>query len=155
MASYLREIAQGVADGLDAATFASVATQPTVERRNWARVDAADMADPVVFVTPGQADTQRISRGVTQVDYQVLVYIGRRVETEADADDMLDLADEILLYVRAHSWGEQVQFPEDVTSPQTVSIAINPDDALNERNVWRAVITASYRVFQADELPEA
>jgi len=155
MASYLREIAQGVADGLGGATFASVATQPTVERRNWARVDAADMADPVVFVTPGQADTQRISRGVTQVDYQVIVYIGRRVETEDDADDMLDLADEILLYIRAHSWGEGVTFPEDVTSPQTVSISINPDDALNERNVWRAVITANYRVFQADELPEA
>jgi hypothetical protein len=27
------------------------------------------------------------------------------------------------------------------------------DDALTERNVWRAVITATYRVFESNVLP--
>jgi hypothetical protein len=40
-----------------------------------------------------------------------------------------------------------------VTSPESSSIEINPDDALNDRNVWRAVITASYRVLESDNLP--
>jgi hypothetical protein len=40
-----------------------------------------------------------------------------------------------------------------VSSPQTVGIDINPDDALTERNVWRAVITATYRVFENNVLP--
>jgi hypothetical protein len=30
----------------------------------------------------------------------------------------------------------------------TVEIDMNPDDALTERNVWRAVITATYRVHR-------
>jgi hypothetical protein len=67
---------------------------------------------------------------------------------------MLDLADEALLQVRSHDWGEAVEFPEGVTSPITVTIELNPDDALSERNAWRAVITATYRVFSADQLPE-
>jgi hypothetical protein len=35
-----------------------------------------------------------------------------------------------------------------VTSPQAITIDINPDDALQERNVWRAVITVTYRTFR-------
>ena len=65
---------------------------------------------------------------------------------------MIDLADEALLYIRAHDW-LGVNWPEGVGKPQTVSIELNPDDALNERNVWRAVIEVVYRVFEADELP--
>jgi hypothetical protein len=65
---------------------------------------------------------------------------------------MLDLASEVLLLVRAHDWSEAVNFPENVTSPQSVTIDINPDDALNERNVWRAVIQATYRVVEPDVL---
>jgi hypothetical protein len=41
-----------------------------------------------------------------------------------------------------------------VTSPQTVTIDLNPDDALSERNVWRAAIVATYRVLESDDLPE-
>ena len=151
--SYVRELAQGLADGLGNVTFGSVTTQPTVSRQNWATVDLAAMADPVIYVTPGEVQMARVGRGITQSDYGVTVFVGRHVTTEGDADDMIDLAEEVLLHIRAHDWGEVTPFPAGITSPMTVSINLNPDDALQERNVWRAVIEASYRVFEQDALP--
>jgi len=125
----------------------------TVERKNWANIDVDAMSAPKVFVIPGSADVTRISRTHMQVDYAVTVFVGRHVTTDAEVDGMLDLADSVMLQVRAHSFGSAVTWPAGVTSPQTVSIDLNPDDALAERNVWRAVITATYRVFEANVLP--
>lgn len=151
MSSTLRQIADSLAAGLQAVSWDITGT--SVERRNWANVDAEAMALPKVFVIPGNAEVSRISRDVMQVDYTVNVFVGRHVQTDAQVDGMLDLADTVMLYVRAHDWGEGVTFPAGVTSPQTVSIDLNPEDALTERNVWRAVITAMYRTFEANVLP--
>jgi hypothetical protein len=125
----------------------------TVERKNWANIDVDAMSVPRVFVVPGNADVTRISRQMMQVDYTVTVFVGRHVTTDAEVDGMLDLADSVMLQVRAHSFGSSVVWPDGVTSPQTVGIDINPEDALTERNVWRAVITATYRVFESNVLP--
>ncbi|NBW11324.1 MAG: hypothetical protein EBR82_25160 [Caulobacteraceae bacterium] len=81
------------------------------------------------------------------------MFVGRHVTTDSDVDAMLDLADSVMLHVRAHDFGSTVIWPAGVTSPQTVGIDLNPDDALTERNVWRAVITATYRVFESNVLP--
>jgi hypothetical protein len=151
MSSVLRTIADSLATGLDSVTWAIPST--TVERRNWVNIDVDAMSVPRVFVVPGNADVSRISRQVMQVDYTVTVFVGRHVTTDAEVDGMLDLADSVMLYVRAHSFGQAVTWPAGVTSPQTVSIDLNPDDALTERNVWRAVITATYRVFETNVLP--
>ena len=148
--SYLREIADSLADGLAAVAWSIAGT--TVERRNWAQVDVSDMDTPVIFVTPGSAEVQRISRTTSQTDYSATVFIGQHVQADAEVDAIIDLTDQAMLHIRAHAW--QDQFPSNVTSPQTISIELNPDDALNERNVWRAVIEVTYRVFEADELPE-
>ena len=151
MSSVLRTIADSLATGLQSVTWGIPST--TVERRNWANIDVDAMSVPRVFVVPGNADVTRISRQVMQVDYTVTVFVGRHVTTDAEVDGMLDLADSVMLYVRAHSFGSSVTWPAGVTSPQTVSIDLNPDDALTERNVWRAVITATYRVFESNVLP--
>jgi hypothetical protein len=151
MSSVLRTIADSLATGLDSVTWGIAST--TVERKNWANIDVDAMSVPRVFVVPGNADVSRISRQVMQVDYTVTVFVGRHVTTDAEVDGMLDLADSVMLYVRAHSFGQAVTWPAGVTSPQTVSIDLNPDDALTERNVWRAVITATYRVFESNVLP--
>lgn len=150
MSSFLRGIADALANGLDSVTWSIAST--TVERRNWASVDVEGMANPRVFVVPGNASMTRLSREVMQTDYTVSVFVGRHVSTDAQVDGMLDLADEVSLRVRAHSFSG-VTFPAGVTSPQTVSVDINPDDALTDRNVWRAVITATYVVFEANTLP--
>lgn len=150
MASFLRGIADALATGLDGVSWSITST--TVERRNWASVDVESMTSPVVFVVPGNASMSRVSRDVMQTDYTVTVFVGRHVTTDAQVDGMLDLADEVSLRVRAHSF-TGVTWPAGVTSPQNVSVEINPDDALTERNVWRAVITATYVVFEANTLP--
>jgi hypothetical protein len=151
MSSTLRGIADALATGLNSVTWSIPET--TVERKNWANIDVDAMSSPRIFVVPGNADVTRISRLNMQVDYTVSVFIGRHVQTDNQVDAMLDLADEVMLQVRAHSFGSAVTWPAGVTSPQTVSIDLNPDDALTERNVWRAVITATYRVFEANVLP--
>jgi len=151
MSSVLRSIADSLATGLQSVTWAISST--TVERKNWANIDVDAMSMPRVFVVPGNADVSRISRSVMQVDYTVTVFVGRHVTTDAEVDGMLDLADSVMLQVRAHSFKQAVTWPAGVTSPQTVSIDLNPDDALTERNVWRAVITATYRVFESNVLP--
>lgn len=148
--AYLREIADALADSLDGVAWTPETT--AVYRRNWATVDVEDMANPVVFVTPGGADVSRASRNVTQTDYSADVFIGRHVESDAEVDAMIDLADSVMLYIRAHDW-QGVTWPTGVTKPQALSIELNPDDALNDRNVWRAVITVTYRVFEVDQLP--
>lgn len=150
MASYLRGIADALAQGLDNVTYSITST--VVERKNWATLDVEAMDAPRVFVVPGNADVSRVGRDVMQVDYTITVFVGRHVTTDSQVDGMLDLADEVMLQVRAHDF-DGVTFPAGVTGPQTVSIDMNPDDALTERNVWRAVITATYRVFERNVLP--
>jgi len=150
MASYLRGIADALADGLGDVSWSITGT--TVERRNWASIDVDAMSVPHVFVVPGNATMSRVSRDAMQTEYTVTVFVGRHVQTDSDVDGMLDLADEVLLRVRAHDF-QTVSFPSGVTSPQTVTIDVNPDDALTERNVWRAVIVATYIVFESNYLP--
>jgi hypothetical protein len=152
MSSYLRTISDALATSLAAVTWDIAST--TVERKNWVSIDVESMSDPVVYVTPGSADVTRIGRRQTQVDYDVQVFVGRHVTTDEDVDGMLDLANDIFRQVKAHEFDDIEDWPEGVTSPQTVSINLNPDDALSERNVWRAAIIATYRVLELDDLPE-
>jgi hypothetical protein len=152
VSSYLRQIADALATSLDGVTWAIQST--TVERKNWVSIDVESMANPVVYVTPGSADVTRIGRRQTQVDYDVQVFVGRHVTTDQDVDGMLDLANDIFRQVKAHQFDDIEDWPEGVTSPQTVTIDLNPDDALSERNVWRAAIVATYRVLESDDLPE-
>jgi hypothetical protein len=150
MSSTLRQLADSLATGLDSVSWDITST--VVERKNWANLDVDAMSVPRVFVVPGNADVTRVSRLTMQVDYTVQVFVGRHVTSDSEVDAMLDLADEVMLQVRAHSF-QGVTWPAGVSSPQTVGIDINPDDALTERNVWRAVITATYRVFENNVLP--
>jgi len=148
MSSTLREIADALADGLDAKTFTSVATQPAVERVNWPDYTIEEMVDPVIAVMPGTLTIERVNRTHHQYDYQATVFVGRHTPSDEMADDMLDLAEEIADAIRAHSWDQAVVWPSGVTTPVEVAIEVNPDDALHDRNVWRAVITATYRTFR-------
>lgn len=152
MSSYLREIADALAASLGEIAWTPAST--TVERKNWVNIDVENMDDPVVYVTPGSADVSRIGRAQTQTDFEIHVFIGRHVTDDAAVDEMLDLANDILRQIKAHQFDDLESWPEGVTSPQAVTIDLNPNDALNERNVWRAVIVATYRIAEFDELPQ-
>jgi hypothetical protein len=151
MSSALRGIAAALAAGLQSVTWSIPST--VVERKNWANLDVEAMSVPHVLVVPGGAEVTRVSRSHMQIDYTVNVFVGRQAHVDSDVDAMMDLADAVSLQVRAHSFGSYAVWPSGVTGPQTVTIDINPDDALTERNVWRAVITATYRVFESNVLP--
>jgi len=152
MSSTLRRTADSLASGLQSVTWDIAST--VVERKNWVNIDVDAMSSPRVFVVPGGVSVTRISRTHVQADYAINVFVGRQVQDDSGVDAMLDLADSVLLRVRAHSF-QGVTWPAGVTSPQEVAVDINPDDALTERNVWRAVITATYRVFESNVLPTA
>lgn len=141
MSSPLRLIADDVASALQDATLAG---SPAVYRRNWAAIDIEQMATPVVLVVPAALEVSRIGRVDWQHDNAVTVFVGRHVATDSDVDAMHDLAYQIVTFLRTHS------LANGVTTPQTVEVEINPDDAMTDRNVWRAVITATYRTLSSD-----
>lgn len=143
--SVLKDIADALATGLAATSWESVDTQPSVQRVNWPTYSIEEMADPVIAVVPAGDDMQRVDRLRFQHDYAVNVFVGRHTPTDEAADEMLELAEEVVDVIVEHSWGE-VEFP--ATSPVAVEIAINPDEAVQDRNVWRAVITVTYRTFR-------
>lgn len=141
--SKLKDIADALAGELDDFEFTSVIAQPTVQRVNWPTYDIESMSSPVIAVVPAGDDILRVDRQHHQHDYTVNVFVGRHTPTEALADEMLELAEEVVDAILDHSW---TNFP--ATSPQAIEIVINPDDGLNDRNVWRAVITVTYRTFR-------
>ena len=149
MSSTLREIADAVRGALASVSFGSTDIQPVVVRQNWPEYDVEAVAGPVVVVTPGPLTVNRVSRVQHEYVFSILVWVARHTPTEQAADDMYDLAEEVVDELRAHTWGESVSFPGGVTSPTSIEIEVNPDEALQERNVWRAVITSNYTVFRA------
>lgn len=140
-----RLIADELADALEDVVWDG--TQFTAQRRNWASVEIEQMASPVVLVVPGGVDLSRIGRLDWQSDNSVTVFVGRHVQTDAEVDEMYDLTEVLTTYIRSKDLGQ------GFTSPQSVSVDINPDDAMSDRNVWRAVITATYRTLATDTLP--
>lgn len=150
MASNIRGMADALAAGLGSITWAVAGT--TVARRNWAAIDLVEMAHPVMLVTPGGVDVSRIGRMLSQIDYTVHVFVGRRCDNDAQVNETIDLADEVLLQVRSHIWSAGVTWPAGATSPNSVTIDVDPDNGLSERNVWRAMLSAVYRVIERDAL---
>lgn len=145
--SAAREIADALAESLSGYEWSGAT--PSVQRVNWPSYDIEDMADPVVAVLPATIETTRADRVHWQYDYGITVFIGRHAPTEALADETMDLCEEMVDAIRQHDWDEGVQWPTGVTSPMEVELTLNPDEGLQDRNVWRAVITATYRVHRA------
>ncbi len=147
----LREIADALADSLDAVVWEYDGTV-TVDRKTWPAYQIEDLATARVSVTMTGIEAIRIARTAHQHDKQLAVWIARAVDTDAEADAMSDFAEEIAEAIEDHDWETDaplVDWPAGVTSPQGVTIAINPDDGLQDRNVWRAVVTVAYRIPRA------
>lgn len=145
--SQLVEIADALATSLTGYAF-TAGPQPEVSRVNWPSYDVEDLRDPIIAVTAAGALIERVDRLRHQYDYQINVFIGRHTPTDAMANEMFALAEEMVDAIRAHEWEESDVWPAGVTSPYTVELLLNPDEALQDRNVWRAVVTVAYRVFR-------
>lgn len=150
----LIEIADALADSLDAVAWTTFAGPVTTTRVKWATTPFTpeEMAGGTIAVAATGIEATRISRTAHQHDKQLAVFVARAVESDAEADDMSDWAEEIAEKIEEHDWSTyapSVTWPAGITSPQDVTVTINPDDGLSERNVWRAVIAVSYRVARA------
>ena len=145
MSALLQSIADAVATGLAAKAWAIAGT--TVERANWISKGPEQLVVPAIVVTAGNRETVRIARpSQRQNDYTVQVYVAQKVDTDAEVTAISNQAEAVLDALMDHSY-PGVTFPTGTVSPITVTIETNPDDALNERNVWRASIVATYRFF--------
>lgn len=146
MSNYLTGIKDSLAEGLQLA----LGTSATVTAVNWIEVDSESLSTPKVYVAPGDMEFSRISRNQSQVDTSAIVFIGKKVSNDSDVEAITDLADEIVGYIRAHDWSNEASWPDGITSPTSITLEINPDDGLNERNQWRAVANISYTHFVTD-----
>ena len=116
----------------------------SIERRNWVQASVTELSTPALYVVPGGVDVSRIGRIDWQYDSAVNVFVGRHVETDSQVDDMYDLIDDLMAFIRA------TPLTGVTTSPQQVTVEINADDTLSERNVWKAVLTVTYRNLSSD-----
>ena len=129
---------------LQGVTWTATADPVTVETKNFPTYDIEELENPVIVVTDGAIDIERLSRSAHQRDYAVEIYLARHTPTEAACDVMLDLLEELLDKLEDHSWGA-VSWPAGISSPQAITVEKNPDEALVERNVWRAGLVVTYR----------
>lgn len=146
MATYTRRIANNLAAGL----YADLTATATVERLNWVEIDADSLRTARVIVLPGGVEISKVDRNNSQVDASIMVYVGQRVATDQQVDAIADVADEVLQLMRQHDWSNLASWPEAASSPSELSVQFNPDDGLNDRNIWRAIINATYRLFVSD-----
>ena len=149
MSSTLKSLAQALADSLTTCTFTSVTDPVTIIRANWPSFTVEELVNPVLAITPPGYTLERAARTAHVYDYQVSIFLGRHTPTEAEAYAMLDLCEEVVDLIRDHRWATlapAVTWPTGSSSPQTIEVNQNPDEGLQERNVWRAIITVTYRI---------
>jgi len=139
------DIITALVASLDAVTWTATADPVTVETKNFPQYGIEDLANPIICITDGSIESERIARSAHMRDFAVEVYLARHTPEEADCDVMLNLLEELLGYLEDHSW-PGVTWPTGVTSPQTIVVEKNPGEALTERNVWRAGIVVTFRV---------
>ena len=139
------DICTALVTSLDAVVWTSTADAVLVETKNFPSYQIEDLADPVICITDGAVESERIARSSHMREYSVEIYLARHTPEEADCDEMLNLFEELLDKLEDHSWGA-VSWPTGVTSPQTIVAEENPGEALAERNVWRAGIVVTFRV---------
>ena len=139
------DIITALVASLDAVTWTATAATVTVESKNYPQYDIEDLADPLICITDGSVESERIARSSHMRDYAVEIYLARHAPEEADCDLMLNLFEELLDKLEDHNY-PGVAWPTGVTSPQTIVAEKNPGEALAERNVWRAGIVVTFRV---------
>ncbi len=143
MPSTLRTIAADLSAGLQGRAELSGVS---ISNDYYAELSLSDMETTKIVVIPSGEEVERMDRLTWQHDCQIVVFIGKRCKTESEVDDAMDLAYTVQQLVVDHDW--QNVWISDPSTPMTVEVEHNPQEALSERNVFRTVITATYRVFK-------
>jgi hypothetical protein len=114
--------------------------------RHYHEWDAAKLQSLMVAVTPRGADVQNTSRAAVIVDYRVGIVVAKYAATEAEAEDVFVMAESILDGLRQKltlSTGETGQ-----AAFLSAAMDLSSDEMLNEQNIYRATIEATYKVLK-------
>lgn len=145
-----KDLGEALATGIDL-HFASIAnSSATVAYTNFAELDEQNLSTPQIVVTPNSMSSERTSRTMSQVDMGIHVYVGQKAKTDSDVDAIMKLSDIVFELLRSHDYYNLASWPDGVTSPQAIGIDINPDGALQDRNLWRCVFDVEFRIFVED-----
>ena len=143
-------IADSLADSLTRATFdGAVLTVPAI-RRFVPDFQGDDVETLKVSVVPGECDVTNHTHGADLFEATVHVVIAKRIASDADIDDLVELRTNIVDAIRSKALPESV--PPMPSGVHWVSIAnavtFAPDQITNHR-VFQGEITVTYRRAQA------
>lgn len=109
--------------------------------------DAKKLRKTLVAVSPRGVDLDNVGRNVVGIDCRVSITIARQCLTEADAEEMFLIVEAVLDAIRSDDIGYG-----DGTEGRVVLSSATADfgteEALNEHNVYRASVEATYRILK-------
>jgi hypothetical protein len=108
--------------------------------------DAQQLESLCVAVTPRGTDASNASRGTIACDYRVGVVIAKRTLTHNDAAEVFGVAESILDQMR-----DTLVLPlpnEGAVAFISANMDFSSEESLNEQNVYRASIEATYKVLK-------
>jgi hypothetical protein len=145
-----KDLGEALATGIDLHFASLTNTSATVAYTNFAELDEQNLSTPQIVVTPNSMSSERTSRTMSQVDMGMHVYVGQKAKTDSEVDSIMGLSDIVFELLRSHDYYNLASWPDGVTSPQNIGIDINPDGALQDRNLWRCVFDVEFRIFVED-----
>lgn len=105
------------------------------------------MLTPRVAVTPRGLDAQNASRSAMVCDYRVGIYVAKRALSESDAAEVFRIAEIVLDRLRV---SPVLDLPN--TAGRVVFLSatmdLSAEETLNEQNVYRALIEATYKLLK-------
>jgi hypothetical protein len=109
--------------------------------------DAAKLATINVAVSPRGADVQNASRAAATLDYRVGIVIAKAAHSESDAREVFRIAEDVMEKVQG-TLSVNLTNSEGVAAFQSATFDCGGDDMLNEQNIYRATIEATYKVIK-------
>jgi hypothetical protein len=139
-------IADSLADSLSAATFDGTVANVDAVRTYVADYTLEDLSDIRVSVVPGTVEVSNHTHGADLFEYDVHVVIGKKLLTDAEIDDMVDLRSNIVDAIRSRTLPAST--PAMPTGVQWYGItnAVTYDrDQVTGSRVFLADIAVTYR----------
>lgn len=137
----IANVAKALANHLD--TMPALATA-NVRFSHFAEVDASDLAQLQVVVSPRGADVLVAAKRAATYEYRVGIYIARKALTESDADAAMSATEAIMDAIHDDSWGS----PNDRIGFSSMMVTLNQDDTMDESNTFRATLEVTYKVLR-------
>lgn len=146
MSSIAVAIADSLASAITSAGFTTGSGQVVATRRYVPDYQLSELKSVRVSVFPGSIETERVSRAADLFSHDTIIGIAKLTNGEnADADEVMELAEDILDAVRTKTLVYQSMPDEVQFFSASVQSSFDPD-SLNDRRVFLAQIVVTFRV---------